>query len=69
MPFVEIPHERLPHLPMFGYDKIDEDDDFAWYTGPHGRIRIEKSRPIVWLDDVEDAIQLGAIYVIVRRPD
>ncbi len=69
MPFVEIPPENLKHLPLFGYDLIADDSQFAWYTGPRGRMRVDKKKPFVWVEDPGEAIQLGAIAVVQRTPD
>ena len=71
MPFVEIPPENLEHLPLFGYDKLADGDDerFEWYSSPRGRMMIDKRRPIVWVDDPIDAMQLGAISVIAGPTD
>ena len=73
VPFVEIPPQNLQHLPLFGYDKIGDDSDsrFAWYSSPRGRMRVEKQRPFVWVDDITDAMQLGAVSVVpnTQKPD
>ena len=68
MPFFEIPPENLEHLPLFGYDKISEDDNFAWYSGPKGRMRVDKKQPFVWLEDMGEAGQLGAVAVVPSPP-
>ena len=65
MPFVEIPSENLEHLSLFGYDLISDDKDFAWYSSPIGRMRVEKARPWVWVEDIPDAMQLGAKSIIM----
>lgn len=65
MPWVSIPPEELEHLPLFGYDLVADEGDFAWYTGPKGRMRIEKSDPRVYLEDISDAIQLNAKEILV----
>lgn len=64
MPWVRIPPNRLEHLPLFGIDLIGDDGAFAWYSSPMGRMRVEKSDPRVWVDDEDDAIQLGATAVL-----
>lgn len=69
MPWVRIPPDRLEHLPLFGYDKIAEDDNFAWYHGPRGRMRVEKDDPRVFLVDDVDAMQLGALEILVDSSD
>lgn len=66
MPWFEIPPEKLPHLSLFGYDRLSDGtsaSDFEWYTGPLGRTRVQKSKPFVWLEDVADGIQLGAVGI------
>lgn len=68
MPFFEIPPEKIEHLPLFGYDLIHDDDEYAWYTCPRGRLRVSKRRPFVWAEDDTDAIQLGAIGVVLGPP-
>jgi len=60
MPWVKIPTDRLPHLPLFGIDLIADDGAFAWYRGAIGRMRVEKADPNVFVEDISDAIQLGA---------
>lgn len=60
MPWVQIPPDSIKHLPLFGYDIIAEDDSFLWVSSPFGRMRIEKDDPRVFVDDINDAIQLGA---------
>ena len=64
MPFVEIPPEMLQHLSLFGSDLLHDDDQYAWYSSSRGRMRVDKSKPIVWVDDVEDAMQLKAVAVM-----
>jgi hypothetical protein len=66
MPFVQIPPASLDHLSLFGYDIIVDDGNFAWYHGPRGRTRVEKAKPVVWLDDLADAMQLGATAIMVH---
>jgi hypothetical protein len=65
MPWVRIPKERLNDLPLFGYDLIKDEGEFVWYTGPKGRMRIEKNNPRVFLEDVSDAIILDAQEIMV----
>lgn len=67
MPWVSIPPNRLAHVGLFGIDFIKDDGEYAWYHGPKGRMRVEKSNPRVWLDDIEDAISLGATAVLVSQ--
>ena len=68
MPFFEIPPEKLEHLSLFGYDKIAEDENFAWYSSSKGRMRVDKKQPFVWLDDMGEAGQLGAIAIVSPPP-
>jgi hypothetical protein len=68
MPWVSIPAEQLPHLPLFGIDFIVDDGDFAWYRGSRGRMRVEKADPRVFVDDISDAIQLKAKGIFRTRP-
>lgn len=68
MPWVKIPASNLPLLPMFGIDHLEDDGDFAWYRGANGRMRIEKSNPCVFFEDVTDAHQCGATAVLVKSP-
>lgn len=65
MPWVKIPPERLSNLPLFGIDMIKDEGDFAWYRGSAGRMRVEKADPRVYVEDITDAIQLGATAVLV----
>jgi hypothetical protein len=63
MPYVQIPPDRLEHLPLFGYDLVFVEGDRLWYHGPFGRTAIDRNRPYVWVDDIGEAIQLGAIAI------
>lgn len=65
MPWVEIPPDRLQHIGLFDHDLIADDGAFAWYRCPRGRVRIEKAAPRVWVEDLETAIQLRAVAVVV----
>ena len=64
MPWAKIPPQKLPHMPLFGYDHIKDDGDHAWYRGPIGRIRVEKATPKFWFDDVTEAHQAGATAIL-----
>ena len=66
MPWVQIPPENLAHLSLFGYDLVGDDEEFAWYTGPRGRMRVKKSAPRVWVEDITDAIQIGALAILIH---
>jgi hypothetical protein len=65
MPWVKIPPDQLPHLPLFGIDHLNDDGDFAWYRGARGRMRVEKADPRLFIEDIADAIQLRAKAVFV----
>ncbi len=65
MPWVKIPPDQLPHLPLFGIDHVSDDGDFAWYRGARGRMRVEKADPRVFIEDITDAIQLHAKAVFI----
>ena len=65
MPWVRLPTEKLEHLRLFGIDLIKDENGFAWYRGPVGRMRVEKADPRVFVEDIADAIQLGATAVLV----
>ncbi len=71
MPWVKIPPERLQDLPLFGIDLVADDDNWAWYRGSSGRMRVEKSDPKVWFEDLSDAHQCGArgIMISAEKPD
>jgi hypothetical protein len=64
MPWVTIPPDQLPNLPLFGIDLIKDDGLFAWYRGERGRMRVEKADPRVFVDDITDAIQLKATAIL-----
>ena len=68
MPWVRIPPDRLPHLPLFGIDLIKDSGDFAWYSGARGRMLVEKSDPRIFVEDEADAIQLGATAIFLSSP-
>ena len=63
MPWAKIPPNRLDHMPLFGYDLVNEDGPLAWYNGPRGRLCIEKDAPQFWFEDVADAQQAGATAI------
>jgi hypothetical protein len=65
MPWVKIPPDRLSHLSLFGIDFIKDDGEFAWYRGERGRMRVEKTDPRIWVEDINDAIQLGATAIFL----
>jgi hypothetical protein len=60
MPWCRINPDRIPHLSLFGYDMVSDEGGIIWMHGPKGRIAIEKADPWVWLDDEQDALQIGA---------
>ena len=68
MPWVKIPPDRLPSLPLFGVDLIRDEGEFAWYRGSAGRMQVEKADPRVFVDDIADAIQIGATAILVSGP-
>jgi hypothetical protein len=65
MPWIRIPPDNLDHLPLFGIDLIKDDGDLAWYRGERGRMYVEKNDPRIWVEDESDAIQLGAISILI----
>jgi hypothetical protein len=69
MPWFRIPAENLAHLPLFGIDLIRDENGFAWYRGEVGRMRVEKRDPRVFLEDVGEAIQLGATAILLTEGD
>jgi len=69
MPWVRIPADQLPHLPLFGIDHLVDDGDFAWYRGARGRMRVEKNDPRVFVEDEADAIQLKATAILCKPPN
>lgn len=65
--WVEIPCDRLPDLVLFGYDKLEDGPNgFIWFHGPKGRMRVQKSKPIVWLDEISDVIEIGAVAIVCQ---
>jgi hypothetical protein len=67
MPWCEIPTEKLEHIGLFGYDVIMEDGKFLWLHGPKGRLVVERARPRLWFEDVGEAVQAGAIAIILTK--
>lgn len=67
MPFYEIPPAQIEALPLFGYDDIGPGPNgFVWYRAPDGRrMLVDTAKPIVWIEDPADAIQLHATAVLV----
>ncbi|KAB2880683.1 MAG: hypothetical protein F9K38_10040 [Pseudorhodoplanes sp.] len=64
MPWVRIPADQLANLPLFGIDLIKDDGDFAWYRGARGRMHVEKKDPNIFVEDINDAIQLKAKAIL-----
>lgn len=64
MPFFRIAPERLQFVGLFGIDLLKDDGDYAWYSSSRGRQRVYKADPVIWLDDLGDAGQLGALDII-----
>jgi len=69
MPWVRIPPEQLDHLRLFGIDLIKDEGAFAWYRGPQGRMRVEKADPRVFVEEIADAIQLGATSIFLTEDE
>ncbi|HVA13503.1 MAG TPA: hypothetical protein VNF99_09655 [Stellaceae bacterium] len=67
MPWVRIPPERLESLPLFGIDLVKDEGEFAWFRGSAGRMRVEKADPRVFVEDIADAIQIGATAILVSE--
>lgn len=68
MPFCEIPADKLNNINLFGYDVIsDNGGPFLWVHGPRGRLRVERSRPRLWFEDIADAMQIGAIAILQTK--
>lgn len=68
MPWARIPPDRLDLLPAFGIDVIKEEQDFVWFRGPSGRMRVSKKNPRVFFEDINDAIQAGAKAILISEP-
>lgn len=69
MLWVKIPPANLKHISMFGWDMVHDLGTHAWYTGPLGRMLVDKADPRVLVDDESDAIQLGATAILVSKDD
>lgn len=68
MPWIQIPADRIKHLPLFGYDQIAEDETGFWYSTPFGRMWVDRDNPRVFVEDENDAIQLNPLAILVRAP-
>lgn len=67
MPFVSIAGIDKERLSFFGIELIAEVGSFQFYKDFEGRISVaDKTRPYVWVDDINDAIQLGSDSIIMR---
>jgi len=64
MPWCQIPFEKIKQITLFGYDILNEDNEFIWVHGPLGRTCIDKAKPVVWFDDAGDAAQAGATAIL-----
>lgn len=70
MPWAAIPPDRAKNIGMFGYNWVSDDgDDYAWYNGPFGLIRVYRPSPKFFFEDVTDAIQAGAEAILVSPND
>tara|TARA_R110000782_G_scaffold134919_2_gene227311 strand:+ start:1635 stop:1862 length:228 start_codon:yes stop_codon:yes gene_type:complete len=60
-------------LEMFGFELVAEDDAHKLYRDPHGDAYIvTKDKPFIFVEDVNDAMQLGArsgIRTVINSPD
>ncbi|MBE8191168.1 MAG: hypothetical protein HAW64_03010 [Alphaproteobacteria bacterium] len=67
MPYIPIPKDKIKHLPLFGYEILNSNQDgVAVWHHVRGYMFIEYARPIVWADDVGEAIQMGTTAITNR---
>lgn len=64
MPYCEVPIEALDRLTLFGFQVLEDDGDFMLVVGDKGRMIVDKSKPFLWFDDIEDAVQIGATAIV-----
>lgn len=69
MPWCEVPPAALAHVGMFGYHVINDNPEFVILQhGNKGNCVVSKARPVLWFDDVGEAMQAGAISIIQVGP-
>jgi hypothetical protein len=67
---VDISHLTDEMLSFFGYDIRDENDEFKIYTDKSLEDHIvEKARPRLYVEDVNDAVYLAATNVVALPGD
>jgi hypothetical protein len=69
MPFCEIPLDSLDHITLFGYQILNENEEFLDVRGHCGRRQIIlKTKPVLWFEpeDMGDAMQLKAVAVFTE---
>jgi hypothetical protein len=67
MPYFSIPVKSLNYLGFFGFQTLEENDDFCIMQDREGRKQIiSKTYPRIYFDgdDVNDAIQLGTTGIV-----
>jgi hypothetical protein len=70
LPHVSIEGVSEDVLNFLGIVKISETDDFDIYEDFEGRVSMaDKANPYVWVDDINDAIQMGSKSIITRDGD
>lgn len=67
---IDISHLSDETLSFFGYDARDENDEFKIYTDKNLEDHIvDKSRPRLYVEDVNDAVYLSATNVVALPDD
>lgn len=70
MPWARIPPDRLFVLPLFGIDLVLEEPEFLWYDMPgKGKMRVRKSSPRIWFEEIADAHQAGAAGILLTETE
>ena len=68
MPFIPIKEIAPEKLEFFGFNLVGEDDEFCIYEDAEGRVTMaDKTNPMIWVDDMSDAIQLGVTTILIRK--
>lgn len=64
MPFCRIPPEKLEMIGLFGFTVINETETHALISCELGEFIVAKSAPWLLFEDMNDAMQLGALGVV-----
>jgi hypothetical protein len=68
MPWCEIEPDRLEFLRLFGYEVLEENDEFMMARYGDKAFIIDKQKPFLYFDDLSEIMQLGGVKGIINGP-